>query len=133
MEGRSWGALAPVTSPCKLRANYGQITDELRANYGRITEVLRMGFAVVVAAVLIEPGRFGRGSCFLHIPKNLVRNEFRRAAPPKRRGDGVESIFENEKHLKMKLSIMENHSGFCGCIVCLLKIPQLNSHTKSPE
>ena len=36
--------------------------------------VLRMGFAVVVAVVVVEPRRFGRGNWCLHFPKALVRN-----------------------------------------------------------
>ena len=47
-------------------------------------EVLRMGFAVVVAAVVVEPRRFGRGNWCLHFPKALVRNESRRTASPKK-------------------------------------------------
>ena len=48
-------------------------------NDGKV-EVLRMGFAVVVAAVVVEPRRFGRGNWCLHFPKALVRNESRRTA-----------------------------------------------------
>ena len=47
-------------------------------------EVLRMGFAVVVAAVVVEPRRFGRGNWCLHFPKALVTNESRRIASPKK-------------------------------------------------
>ena len=47
-------------------------------------EVLRMGFAVVVAAVVVEPRRFSRGNWCLQFPKALVRNESRRTASPKK-------------------------------------------------
>ena len=43
-------------------------------------EGLRVGFAVVVAAVVVEPRRFSRGNWCLQFPKALVRNESRRTA-----------------------------------------------------
>ena len=47
-------------------------------------EVLRVGFAVVIAAVVVEPRRFGRGNWCLQFPQALVRNESRRTASPKK-------------------------------------------------
>ena len=47
-------------------------------------EALRMGFAVVVAAVVVEPRRFSRGNWCQHFPEALVRNESRRTASLKK-------------------------------------------------
>ena len=43
-----------------------------------------MGFAVVVAAVVVEPRRFDRGNWCLQFPKALVRNESRRTTSPEK-------------------------------------------------
>ena len=105
---------APTTSVCKLRANYG-----------RITEVLRMGFAVVVAAVVVEPRRFGRGNWCLHFPKALVRNESRRTASPKKEldeGRGSKNS-QKKKVLRREVSIVENLSGLQESIFSLSRGP----------
>ena len=104
----------------ELRANYGRITDKLRANY----EVLRMGFAVVVAAVVVEPRRFGRGNWCLHFPKALVRNESRRTASPKKELDeGRGRKIVKKKVLRMGWPIVENVPTPCGIIYRLFRGP----------
>ena len=52
--------------------------------YSRYNVLLCMEFAVVVAAVVVEPRRFSRGNWCLHFPKALVSNESRRTASPKK-------------------------------------------------
>ena len=49
----------------KLPKNESKIT--------KIIQVLRMGFAVVVAAIVVEPERFGRGKLCLHSLKACVK------------------------------------------------------------
>ena len=74
-------------------------------------EVLRMGFAVVVAAVVVEPrrfGRFGRGNWCLHFPKALFRNESRRTASPKKElvGRGGRKVVEKSSENKSRNGIL---------------------------
>ena len=95
------------------------------ANYGQITEVLRMGFAVVVAAVVVEPRRFGRGNWCLHFPKALVRNESRRTASPKKELDEGRGSKNSQKIkvLRMGWPIVENVPTPCGIIFNLSRGP----------
>ena len=96
-----------------------------------------MGFAVVVAAVVVEPRRFGRGNWCLHFPKALVRNESRRTASPKKelgweRGSkSSRKIVEKKKVLRMGFSIVENLSGLQESIFNLSRGPQLHFGEKS--
>ena len=92
-----------------------------------------MGFAVVVAAVVVEPRRFGRRNWCLHFPKALVRkfNESRRTASPKNelgweRGSKSSRKIVEKKVLRMGFSIVENLSGLQESIFSLSRRPQLH-------
>ena len=58
-----------------------------------------MGFAVVVAAVVVGPRHFGRGNMCLHFQKTLVRNSARRTVSPKQELDweGRQQIVEHDR------------------------------------
>ena len=99
-------------------------------------EGLRVGFAVVVAAVVVEPRRFSRGNWCLQFPKALVRNESRRTASPKKelgweRGSKSSRKIVEKKVLRMKFSIVEILSGLQESISNLFRRPQLHSREKS--
>ena len=89
-----------------------------------------MGFAVVVAAVVVEPRRFSRGNWCLQFPKALVRNESRRTASTQKelgweRGSkSSRKIIEKIKVSRMKFSIVEILSGLQESILSLLRDPQ---------
>ena len=86
-----------------------------------------MGFAVVVAAVVVEPRRFARGNWCLQFPKALVRNESRRTASPKKElGWVVEKSSKEKKVLRMGFSIVEILSGLQESIFSLSRRPQLH-------
>ena len=92
-------------------------------------EVLRVGFAVVVAAVVVEPRRFSRGNWCQQFPKALVRNESRRTASPKKelgweRGRKVVEKSSTKTVLRMGFSIVENLSGLQESIFSLFRSPQ---------
>ena len=84
-----------------------------------------MGFAVVVAAVVVEPRRFGRGNWCLHFPKALVRNESRRTASPKKELDEgrVSKNSQKIKVLRMGWPIVENVPTPCGIVFNLFRGP----------
>ena len=84
-----------------------------------------MGFAVVVAAVVVEPRRFGRGNWCLHFPKALVRNESRRTASPKKELDEGRRSKNSQKMkvLRMGWPIVENVPTPCGIMFNLFRGP----------
>ena len=88
--------------------------------------------AVVVAAVVVEPRRFGRGNWCLHFPKALVRNESRRTASPKKDLDeGRSKNSQKMKVLRMGWPIVENVSGPQESIFNLFRCPYLHLNKKS--
>ena len=97
-----------------------------------------MGFAVVVAAVVVEPRRFSRGNWCLQFPKALVRNESRRTASTQKEL-GWERVSKSsrkiveKKVLRMEFSIVEILSGLQESVFSLFRRPQLHSCEKSKK
>ena len=97
-----------------------------------------MGFAVVVAAVVVEPRRFSRGNWCLHFPKALVRNESRRTASPKKelgweRGSKSSRKIVGKKVLRVEFSIVENLSGPQESMFGLSRRPQVHFGRKNVD